>query len=217
MKIISVISRKIRADGLVGATIFLSGRIFHKARSLILSSILNAPGINLGAGCQIFGRRFISFGASFSAHKSLWLEAVCEYKGVQFFPKIVLGNRVNISQNVHITCINKIKIGNDVLIGSNVYISDHNHGIYNNREFAHSSPKQPPAERELYSAGSVVIEDNVWIGDSVNIVGPLTIGFGSIVASNTVVRQDVPPHVIVAGIPARIIKKFNFQTASWEK
>lgn len=217
MKYFAVIKKRIRADGFFGSIIFIASRLIAKVRSLIMSKILKAPNLNLGADCQIFGIKFIRFGRAVSAHRSLWLEAVCEYKGEIFYPEIIFGDRVSMSQNVHITCIRKISIGSDVLIGSNVYISDHNHGIYNGSDLEHSLPSQSPTERELYSSGSVIIEENVWIGDNVNIVGPCHIGRGAIVASNSVLRGNVIEDTIVAGIPARTIKRFNHISKKWEK
>lgn len=205
------------ADGWFLGTCFLITRVIGKFKSVYFSKLLGAAGINLGPGCQIFGGRNIRFGKDISVHGNLWLEAVNEYAGKEYSPLIILGDRVKMSDRVHITAINEINIGNDVLIGSNVYLSDHNHGAYNGVDCVQSSPDEAPAERILYSTGAVIIENNVWIGDNVNVVGPLKIGYGSIVAANSVVRKDVPPCTIVAGSPARIIKIFNKLTQRWEK
>lgn len=61
------------------------------------------------------------------------------------------------------------------------------------------------------------IGDDVWIGDNVVIVGPITIGRGSIVGANSVVRADVPEFTMVGGIPARALKRFQQTTGQWEK
>jgi acetyltransferase-like isoleucine patch superfamily enzyme len=53
----------------------------------------------------------------------------------------------------------------------------------------------------------VIIEDDVWIGANSTILPGVTIGSGSIVAAGSVVTKDVPPNVIVAGVPARVIKE----------
>ncbi|MDR2406844.1 MAG: sugar O-acetyltransferase, partial [Bacteroidales bacterium] len=54
--------------------------------------------------------------------------------------------------------------------------------------------------------GSVVIEDNVWIGDKVTILPGVHIGYGSIIGANAVVTKDVPANCVVGGNPAKIIK-----------
>jgi len=54
---------------------------------------------------------------------------------------------------------------------------------------------------------SLTIEDDVWIGDSVMILGKChVIGHGSILGAGAVVTKDVPPYAIVAGNPARIVR-----------
>ena len=51
-----------------------------------------------------------------------------------------------------------------------------------------------------------IIGHDVWIGQSVTIMGGVKIGNGAVVASNATVTKDVPPYSIVAGLPARVIK-----------
>ncbi len=55
----------------------------------------------------------------------------------------------------------------------------------------------------------VVIEDNVWIGEYSAIMKGVTIGKGSIVGCHSVVTHDVPPHCIVAGNPAKVVKRLE--------
>ncbi|MBO4333820.1 MAG: hypothetical protein IKP81_00765 [Paludibacteraceae bacterium] len=61
-------------------------------------------------------------------------------------------------------------------------------------------------EREIVSRGSINIGRNVWVGDKVTILAPVSIGDGAIIAANAVVTKDVPPYCVVAGAPARVIK-----------
>ena len=52
----------------------------------------------------------------------------------------------------------------------------------------------------------IVIGDHVWIGMNVIVLKGVTIGEGSIVAAGSVVNKDVPPHCLVAGVPAKVVK-----------
>ena len=58
----------------------------------------------------------------------------------------------------------------------------------------------------------VIIKDNAWIGMSAIILKGVTVGEGAIVAAGSVVTKDVPPHTIVAGVPAKVIKKDVYYT-----
>jgi len=55
-------------------------------------------------------------------------------------------------------------------------------------------------------SGAPVIEDDVFLSDGVRIIGGVTIGKGSLIGAGAVVTKDVPPSVVAAGVPARIIK-----------
>ena len=52
-----------------------------------------------------------------------------------------------------------------------------------------------------------MIHDNVWIGTRATILKVVTIGEGAIVAAGAVVTKNVPPHTLVGGVPAKIIKE----------
>lgn len=68
-------------------------------------------------------------------------------------------------------------------------------------------------EMKIKTKGSVVIQNDVWIGQSCTILGGVTIHNGAVVASNSVVTKDVPPYSIVGGNPARVIKyRFDEET-----
>lgn len=118
--------------------------------------------------------------------------------------EIIFGDNVKIGAYSHITAVNKIVIGNNVLTGKNVLITDNAHGASNL-----ASLNIPPSKREIYSKGEVIIEDNVWIGEKVSILPGTHIGYGSIIAANSVVSRDIPPLCVVGGIPAKIIKKLD--------
>ncbi|MFC6722994.1 acyltransferase [Halobium palmae] len=56
------------------------------------------------------------------------------------------------------------------------------------------------------------MEDHVWIGTNVSLKKGVTVGEGSVIASNSIVTKDVSPHTLVAGVPAEPIK----ENISWE-
>ena len=86
-----------------------------------------------------------------------------------------------------------IAIGDDTLIGHNVVLATLNHGF-------------EPARRKDLLPAPIVIGRKVWIGSNATVLPGVTIGDHSIVAAGAVVNRDVPPDVIVGGVPAKVIK-----------
>lgn len=158
------------------------------------------------------GRRFIKVGTGFTTGKNCRIEALPLNPGSNV-KTLIIGNDVQINDNVHITAAISVVIGNHVLIASKVYISDISHGNYKTNDKA-SMPTIPPAKRPL-SGAPVIIEDNVWLGDGVCVLPGVTIGKGSIIGANAVVSRSIPPNTIAAGIPAEVIKQFDYTVQAW--
>ncbi|MCB2357872.1 DapH/DapD/GlmU-related protein [Clostridium estertheticum] len=129
--------------------------------------------------------------------------------------KLIIGKNCKIGDNVHIVANEKVIIGDNCLMASKIFISDTSHGEYSNAT-NDSSPDVPPDERILYMK-QVSIGDNVWIGENVCILLGVNIGKGCIIAANSVVNRDVPNNCIAAGLPAKIVKRYNHQTGEWRK
>lgn len=163
---------------------------------------------------QVVGTHLIRVGANFYAGAGFRLEALSAYHDAQYTPRVVIKDNVTINDYVHIGVNHYVEIGNNVLLASKVYISDHGHGCYTGP--SQSSPDQAPAVRALTLGGAVVIEDNVWIGESVSVLSGVRIGRGSIIGANSVVTGDIEPYCIAVGVPARVIKRYNHAAHTWE-
>lgn len=163
---------------------------------------------------KLLNPKYIKVGTRFRVFKGSRIECIPKYGDQIFEPKLIIGNNVTINNNVHIGVINKVILEDNVLLASYVYITDHNHGDYG-QDF-NSNPNSPPSSRNLFSPGCVHIRKNAWIGEGVKILPNVTIGTGSIVGANSVVTKDIPDYTIAVGIPAKVIKKFNFATKKWE-
>jgi len=61
----------------------------------------------------------------------------------------------------------------------------------------------------------VVIENGVWIGESVAVLPGAHIGYGSVIGANSVVKGVIPPGSIAVGTPARVIKRFDSGSQQW--
>ncbi len=126
--------------------------------------------------------------------------------------KVEIGQNVMAYHNLHIGAIESVVIGDRVLIASGVYISDHGHGKYSGE--IQSNPLVPPVERTLTGA-SVKIGDDVWIGERVAILPGVSIGKGVILGAGAVVTSSLPDYVIAIGVPAKVVKVFDFEKNKW--
>ncbi len=112
-------------------------------------------------------------------------------------PGIKIGDHVLISPGVRISAAEEIVISDNCMLASQVYISDSDwHGIY---------------DRSLPSGDvhPVILEPNVWVGDSAIICKGVTIGKDSIIGAGAVVSSDIPAGSIAVGNPARIVKTLD--------
>ena len=114
------------------------------------------------------------------------------------------GFRIEVGENFFANYNFIVLDGNYVRIGDNVWIAP-NVGIY---AAGHPLDVEDRIGGEEY-AFPVTIGDNVWIGGGVTIIGGVTIGKNAVVAAGSVVIRDVPPDTLVAGNPARVVRKIT--------
>jgi acetyltransferase-like isoleucine patch superfamily enzyme len=115
-----------------------------------------------------------------------------------------------LNSGTKIEVLNYVELGRHVIVGPGAFISDFNHKY---DTFFVPIRLQGLTSKE----GRVVIKDGAWIGSGAKVVGSLTVGCGSIIAANAVVTKDVPDHVVVAGVPGRIIKICDYRSRKWIK
>lgn len=132
------------------------------------------------------------------------IQAETRYKDQIFNSSIIVGNNCDIGAFNHITSVGNIIIGNGVLTGRRVLISNNNHG-----DFSEEYLEKSPVNRDVISRGDIIIEDNVWIGEGASILGKIRIGKGAVIGANAVVTKDVCEYTLVAGNPAKTIKKIE--------
>ncbi len=111
------------------------------------------------------------------------------------YAKLELGKQSYMNAST-IECGKYIRIGDKCAIASHVIIQDTDyHTTYDNND--QPKPMTQP----------IIINNHVWICEGVTILKGVTIGEGSIIAAKAVVTNNVPPHCLVAGNPAKIIKE----------
>ena len=96
-----------------------------------------------------------------------------------------------------------------VTIGDRVYTSPFTQIISVNHIF--DDPNRPFVEQGITAEG-IVIEDDVWLGAGSIITDGVRVGKGAVVAAGAVVTQDVPPHTVVGGVPAKVLREIDGKT-----
>ena len=108
---------------------------------------------------------------------------------------VIIGDHTRIG--LHNTIIGPVDIGSHVNLAQGITVSALNHN------FSDASKR---IDEQGVSTTPVTIEDDVWIGANAVILPGVTIGEHCVVAAGAVVTKDVPPHSLVAGVPAKVIK-----------
>lgn len=104
--------------------------------------------------------------------------------------------------------IGPVTIGNNVILAQNIVMSGLNHEY---RDI------NVPIREQNVTTAPIKIEDDCWIAANSVITAGVTIGKHSVVAAGSVVTKDVPAFTIVAGNPARVIKRYNDELKEWVK
>jgi acetyltransferase-like isoleucine patch superfamily enzyme len=113
---------------------------------------------------------------------------------------------IKIGKNCLISEFTILRGQGGITIGDNVYTSPFVQIVAVNHVY--DDPHRPIIEQGITAQG-IVIEDNAWIGSSAIILDGVRVGKGAVVAAGAVVSKDVPPHTVVAGVPAKVIKEID--------
>jgi len=148
----------------------------------------------------VFNERWIRIGAhtmigpytSLSAGMAPGQEMVSD-------PVVTIGDRTLIGRGSHIVGHFSIEIGDDIQTGPYVYITDQNHSYVDPEE---------PIGRQIPVESAVRIGSGSWLGANAIVLPGACIGEHVVVAAGAVVRGEVPDRCVVAGVPARIVRRF---------
>lgn len=204
----------------------LSGYLFSKMRYLgysinksFFSSYmycsLRIKKISIGNKCTFYGKTYFSrhpkskilignhcIFDSAKYHNLIGINKNCILSTLTEFAELSIGNSTGFS-GVRIGCAEKISIGKDCLIGANVLITDTDWHPLDPLRRKESAFKSTEFSRP------VTVGNNVFIGANSIILKGSIIGDNSVIGAGSVVSGTIPPNVIAAGNPCKILKKLN--------
>lgn len=109
---------------------------------------------------------------------------------------VIIGDHTRIG--LHNTIIGPVIIGSHVNLAQGITITALNHNF---------NDSEKRIDQQGISTKEVVLEDDIWVGANAVILPGVTIGTHAVVAAGAIVTKDVPPHSLVAGVPAKVIRQ----------
>jgi len=178
-------------------------KIHYKLQTFFFQSRLKSSGkFMICNPLRVIGAEYIEIEDKVFIREQIWLEAIKDMGE----PSIQIKEGVYIGDFAHINACDSIVIEADVLIANHVFITDHNHN-YENLDV-------PIRKQGISVINKVNIGKKSWLGEKVSIIGA-SVGRNCIIGANSVVTKDIPDYSIAVGSPARVIKKYCFETKKW--
>ena len=148
--------------------------------------------VSIHHSCEISrsGARYVYIGDDVYLGSNVWLNMVPSIDESNL--KITLGNGCKLGRRSSISARNSISLEEDVLLAPSVLIMDHNH--------EYSNPDIPIHRQPATDGGRIKIGRNCWLG------------YGAVIHCGT---KSFPPFSVVAGNPARLIKRYDAASARW--
>lgn len=156
----------------------------------------------------VYGQRQIHIGAGTMVN--MWVTLAAGYHPDQAtVPEraLVIGDRCVIGMRCGIVAHQSIESGDDVWFGQDIYVTDANHGY---------GDPDTPIGKQLGAHDPVRIGSGTWIGHGSVVLPGTTPGRNVVVAAGSVVRGDIPDHAVIAGVPAKVIRRF-VPGVGWER
>jgi acetyltransferase-like isoleucine patch superfamily enzyme len=119
--------------------------------------------------------------------------------------RIEIGRGCFLNRGTMLAALERIEIGDHVMFANNCFVGDSDH--------RYDDPNRPITEQGFVPRGPVRIGSNCWFGVGCVVTGGVQIGDRSVIGANSVVTKDIPPGVIAAGIPARVVRAIEFESS----
>jgi acetyltransferase-like isoleucine patch superfamily enzyme len=117
--------------------------------------------------------------------------------------RIRIGEGCFLNRETMLAAHELIEIGDHVMFANHCFVGDADH--------RYDDPTKPVTWQGFEPRGPVRIGDNVWFGVGCVVTGGVTIGHRCVIGANSVVTRDLPPGVIAAGSPAKVLREIEFR------
>ena len=176
------------------------GFVMQPPRSVVGAERIHVGrGVKLGPGSEL--KANVSYPGGWMRHpEGRHLEQ-------RFDPKIRIGDRVTATASLQVVAFSEVVIEDDVMFAANVFVADGTH--------ATTTGDEPYKYQGIAPVAPVRIGRGAWLGQNVVVLPGVRIGELAVVGANSVVTRDVPPRTVVAGVPARPIKRWDEAARAW--
>jgi acetyltransferase-like isoleucine patch superfamily enzyme len=120
--------------------------------------------------------------------------------------RIKIGQGCFLNRETMLAAHERIEIGDHVMFANHCFVGDADH--------RYDDPEKPITWQGFTPRGPVKIGSNVWFGVNCVVTGGVEIGDRCVIGSNSVVTKSLPPGVIAAGAPAKVLKEIEFKPSA---
>ena len=170
---------------------------------------ISISGGDIGKITYISNSKYCKFGTNVRIKDNSRIDCYDSFAEKKLSPELYIDDGEIIGYRCSFLVADHLYIGKNTILASDILITTENHGV--NPEL------DVPYHAQPLNVSPVSIGEGCWIGEKAIILPGVSVGKKCIVAAGAVVNKDVPDYSIVGGVPARILKKYNFDKHSWIK
>ena len=162
------------------------------------------PAVSFGKDVKLIGLRGILIAKNSVIGSGTWININCPVPGK---------TSLRIGENSFVGQDNFFSVGSEIVCGP--YLLTARNCSFVCSTHIYSDPLEPYLKTGTSATDSITIGANCFFGLNARVVGNINIGHGCVIGAGADVRHDVPPFSLVAGAPARIIKRYDFSKRVW--
>ena len=151
----------------------------------------------------------MNVGKNVILYANSWYNIITELNGKKYSATISIGDGSVLTSYIQVSIAKKLVIGTNCAIGQCTTIVDHLHSYEHNDEPIVYSPITDPKP--------IIIEDDSFVGTNCVLSPGVHIGRHVFVGAGSVVTGRIPDFTMIAGNPAKVIRRYNEKTKVWER